>query len=84
MEDKIKSCYISKLLKIQHKPILIEYILSFLKINPTILLRLIREDKFLKAILNNLFSNLKKNSSLSPELCYNLNLLLIHKHRNKT
>ena len=80
MEDKIKSCYISKLLKIQHKPILIEYILSFLKINPTILLRLIREDKFLKAILNNLFSNLKKNSSLSPELCYNLNLLLIQKH----
>ena len=80
MEDSIKSCYISKLLKIKHKPILIEYILSFIKNNPTILLRLIREDKYLKADLNNLFSNLKKNNSLSPELCCNLNLLLIHKH----
>ena len=80
MEDKIKSCYISKLLKIQHKPIIIEYILSFLKINPTILLRLISEDKFLKVNLSNLFSNVKQNSSLSPELCYNVNLLLIHKH----
>jgi len=60
MEDNIKSCYISKLLKIKHKPILIEYILSFIKINPTIVLRLIREDKYLKADLNNLFNNLKK------------------------
>lgn len=80
MEDSIKSCYISKLLKIKHKPIILEYILSFIKCNPTILLRLIREDKYLKADLKILFSNLKKNNSLSPELCNNLNLLLIHKH----
>ena len=80
MEDNIKSCYISKLIKIKHKPILIEYILSFIKNNPTILLRLISEDKFLKAKLTNLFINLKKNTSLSQELCCNLNLLLIHKH----
>ena len=80
MEDNIKSCYISKLIKIKHKPILIEYILSFIKNNPTIILRLISEDKFLKADLNNLFSKLKKVTSLSQELCCNLNLLLIHKH----
>ena len=79
MESKIKKCYISKLLKIKHKPILIEYILSFIRNNPNILIELIKEDNFLKAHLNKLFNKLKKNINLNPELILNLNLLLIYK-----
>ena len=74
MESKIKKCYISKLLKIKHKPILIEYILSFIRNNPNILIELIKEDNFLKAHLNKLFNKLKKNINLNPELILNLNL----------
>ena len=52
--------YISILMKVRHKPLIIKYIFSFLIKRPYSFLELIEKEEYLKSSLNNLFSSTKK------------------------
>ena len=52
--------YISILRKVEHKPIAIEFIFSFIKYNPYIFIELIEKDKALASSINSIFKPVKK------------------------
>ena len=71
--------YISILRKVNHKPIIIKFIFSF--INPYILFKLIEKDKELASSINSLFKPVKKNNNkLSKTINNNIKMLLNYKH----
>ena len=55
-----KDKYISILGKVNHKPIIIESIFSYIKYNPYILFKLVEKDKILASSLNSYLNQLKK------------------------
>lgn len=63
--------YISILRKVKHKPIIIEFIFSFIKYNTYILFELIEKDKILASSINSYFKSVKKNNNLSQTIDYN-------------
>ena len=62
-----KDKYISILRKVKHKPIIIEFILSFIKQQPYILFELIEKDKKLASSINSLFKSVKKKITTCQE-----------------
>ena len=84
MEDKeikqdIKSKYISILMKINHKPLIMTSIYSFVQNRPYILLHLISTNTLLKSSLINTFNNSRKNNTLSVELNKNINKYIFYR-----
>ena len=71
--------YISILRKVKHKPIIIEFIFSFIKYNTYILFELIEKDKILASSINSCFKSVKKNNNLSQTINYNFKILLFYK-----
>jgi len=71
--------YLSILQKINHKPLIIEYIFSFLKNEPYKFFNIIEKDKKLKELLNSLFSNIKRKNILSKEINENIYQIIILK-----
>ena len=71
--------YISILNKIKHKPIIFEFIFSYIKNNPFTIYNLIEKDKFLNNGIKLFFNDLKKSNTLSKDLNNNLNILLFYK-----
>ena len=72
--------YISIIMKMRHKPLIIKYILSFLIKRPYIILELIEKDEHLKSSLNTLFSSTKKINDLPNDIKNNLYFLLAYKN----
>ena len=73
--------YISILRKVEHKPIVIEFIFSFIKYNPYIFIELIEKDKALASSINSIFKPVKKkNNNLSKTINNNIKILLFYKH----
>ena len=79
VSDNKKVDYFSILHKINHKPIIIEYIFSFIKNEPYKFLFLIEKDQQLKEIINSFFSNIKKHNFLSKELNDNIQTIQLFK-----
>jgi len=71
--------YISILRKVKHKPIIIEFIFSFIKYNAYILFELIEKDKILASSINSFFKSVKKSNKLSQTINYNIKILLFYK-----
>ena len=71
--------YNSILQKIDHKPLIVEYIFSFIKNKPYKFLNLIEKDKILKNKINSQFSLANKDNSFSQETNNNIKLLIIYK-----
>ena len=71
--------YISILNKIRHKPIIFEFIFSYIKSNPFTITYLIEKDKFLHNGINLFFNKFKKSNTLSKDLNNNLNILSFFK-----
>jgi hypothetical protein len=67
--------YISILNKIKHKPIIIEFIFSYIRNNPLPIFILIEKDKKLKNDINSFFISTKKNNYLSNAINYNINAI---------
>jgi hypothetical protein len=72
--------YISIIMKMRHKPLIIKYILSFLIKRPYIILELIEKDEHLKSSLNTLFSSTKKINDLPNDIKNNLYFLFAYKN----
>ena len=81
-ENKIN--YTSILHKVVHKPLIIEYIFSFLKGEPYKFMQLIEKDKRLEKSINSTFSSTKKNNNLSKELNENIQLIKLFTNFKKT
>ena len=83
MENKInienESNYKSILQKINHKPLIVEYIFSFVKDNPYKFLNLIEKDQILKESINSRFSQVTKNNNFSKEINENIQVILLYK-----
>ena len=83
MEDKINTennnDYNSILQKIDHKPLIVEFIFSFIKNKPYKFLNLIDKDKTLKNEINSRFSLVNKDNSFTHETNNNIKLLIIYK-----
>ena len=73
------SDYDSILQKIKHKPLIVEYIFSFIKNEPYKFLHLIEKDKILKESINSQFSFVSKNNDFSKEINENIQLIIICK-----
>ena len=71
--------YISILNKIRHKPIIIEFIFSFIKNNPLQIFKIIEIDKRLKNTINSFFISSKKINDLSKTLNNNITIIQIFK-----
>ena len=71
--------YISILRKVEHKPIVIEFIFSFIKYNTYIIFELIEKDKILAFSINSFFKSIKKSNNLSKTINYNIKILLFYK-----
>ena len=88
MENNInienESNYKSILQKINHKPLIIEYIFSFVKAKPYKFLNLIEKDQILKDSINSRFSQVTKNNSFSKEINENIKLILLYKKYQET
>ena len=88
MENNInienESNYKSILQKINHKPLIIEYIFSFVKAKPYKFLNLIEKDQILKESINSRFSKVTKNNDFSPEINENIKLILLFKKYQET
>ena len=67
--------YISILRKVEHKPIVIEFIFSFIKYNTYIIFELIEKDKILAFSINSFFKSIKKSNNLSKIINYNIKIL---------
>ena len=86
MENKIennKSDYNCILRKIKHKPIIVEFIFSFIKDEPYKFLYLIEKDTTLKNSLNSTFNLVIKDNTFSKELNYNIQLIKTYKKIQK-
>ena len=71
--------YISIINKIKHKPIIIEFIFSYLRNNPLQIFELIEIDKNLKNNINSFFISTKKSNDLSKTLNDNIYAIQIFK-----
>ena len=71
--------YISILNKIRHKPIIVEFIFSFIKNKPLNIFQIIEKDKYLKNSINSFFISSKKINSLSETLNNNIYIIQIFK-----
>ena len=71
--------YISILRKVKHKPIIIEFIFSFIKYKTYILFELIEKDKIIASSINSFFKSVKKSNKLSQTINYNIKILLFYK-----
>jgi len=60
------------LIKIKHKPIILEYIFSFMENRAFIIIEQISKNKILKSSLKKTFDNSKKDNYLSPEINKNI------------
>ena len=82
MENKTKNDvmgYNCILRKIKHKPIIVEYLFSFIKDKPYKFLNLIEKDTILKESLNSTFNFSLKGNKFSKELNDNICLIKIYK-----
>ena len=88
MENNIiienESNYKSILQKINHNPLIVEYIFSFVKGKPYKFLNLIEKDQILKESINSRFSKVTKNNDFSPEINENIKLILLFKKYQET
>ena len=71
--------YNSILQKINHKPLLVATIFSYIKDEPFKFLYIIEKDQVLKESINSQFFNVKKNNLFSKEINDNIGLLLFYK-----
>ena len=71
--------YISILNKIRHKPIIVEFIFSFIKNKPLKIFQIIEKDKYLKNSINSFFISSKKINNLSETLNNNIYIIQIFK-----
>ena len=71
--------YNSILQKINHKPLLVENIFSYIKNEPFKFLHIIEKDKTLKESINSRFFNVKKNNLFSKEINDNISLIIFYK-----
>ena len=74
-EKEIKSNKQKKnsiLIKIKHKPIILESIFSYMQNRVFIIIDQISRNKILKSSLKKTFDNSKKNNDLSPEININI------------
>ena len=74
-----KNNYNSILQNINHKPIIVEYIFSYIKNDPYKFLRLMEKDQTLKESINSQFFNVKKNNLFSKEMNDNIELIIFYK-----
>ena len=81
-EDKDE--YNSILQKISHKPLIVEYIFSFIKDKPYKFLLLIEKDKTLKDLINSQFNSVNKKNSFSKETNDNIQTLILYKKLKET
>ena len=72
--------YISILRKILHKPIIVEFIFSYIKKRPFMIFDLVERDELIKDQINSFFKNSKKNNYLSHSLNNNINIILFYKN----
>ena len=83
MENNIKEGnkynYNSILQKINHKPILVEYIFPYIKDEPYKFLRVIENDQTLKESINSQFYNVTKKNAFSKEINDNIQLVIYYK-----
>ena len=70
--------YNSILQKINHKPLLVATIFSYIKDEPFKFLHIIEKDQVLKESINSQFFNVKKNNLFSKEINDNIGLLLFY------
>ena len=71
--DKANQCnYNSILQKINHKPLLVEKLFSYIKDEPFKFLHIIEKDQILKESINSQFFNVKKNNLFSKEINDNI------------
>ena len=88
MENNIiienESNYKSILQKINHNPLIVENIFSFVKGKPYKFLNLIEKDQILKESINSRFSKVTKNNDFSPEINENIKLILLFKKYQET
>ena len=84
MEKKInhknKSNYNSILQLINHKPLIVENIFSFIKDEPYKFMHLIEKDEILKNSINKTFSIVKQKNEFSEDLNTNIQLIIILIH----
>ena len=76
--------YNSILQKISHKPLIVEYIFSFIKDKPYKFLILIEKDKTLKDLINSQFNTANANNSFSKETNDNIQTLILYKKLKET
>ena len=74
-----KNNYNSILQNINHKPLIVEYIFSYIKNEPYKFLCLIEKDQTLKESINSQFFNVKKNNLFSKEMNDNIELIIFYK-----
>ena len=79
IKQDIKSNYNSILIKINHKPLIMTSIYSFVQNRPYILLHLISNDSLLKSSLIDTFDNARKNNTLSTELNKNIDKYIFYR-----
>ena len=88
MENSInkenKDDYNSILQKISHKPLIVEYIFSFIKDKPYKFLLLMEKDKTLKDLINSQFASVNKKNSFTEETNENIQTLIIYKKFKET
>ena len=82
-EKEIKSDerknYNSLLIKIKHKPIILEYIFSFAQNRAFVIIEQVSRDEILKSSLKKTFENSKKKNNLSLELNTNINKYMYYR-----
>ena len=76
--------YNSILQEIRHKPLIVEYIFSFIKDKPYKFLILIEKDKTLKDLINSQFNTANANNSFSKETNDNIQTLILYKKLKET
>ena len=80
INNKNKSNYNSILQLINHKPLIVENIFSFIKDEPYKFMHLIEKDEILKNSINKTFSIVKQKNEFSEDLNTNIQLIIILIH----
>ena len=80
INHKNKSNYNSILQLINHKPLIVENIFSFIKDEPYKFMHLIEKDEILKDSINKTFSIVKQKNEFSEDLNTNIQLIIILIH----
>jgi hypothetical protein len=80
INHKNQSNYNSILQLINHKPLIVENIFSFIKDEPYKFMHLIEKDEILKDSINKTFSIVKQKNEFSEDLNTNIQLIIILIH----